>query len=187
MADCPPALAQLKPYLARAAEFKERDPNVSHYCRKYAVTLGVKMLGQLQAPDKKFIGDLMGTLESDVKEGWVMNDDDAHSAVLKNAMFIFKRADDRERRSQGDKGTILMFYTAAVLMEVTRQFGEWDEELTQKHKYARWVAAEMKKCLTSGTPYISKQEPLPEEELGSSRPLGEAAGPAVPPAPAPAP
>lgn len=52
-------------------------------------------------------------------------------------------------------------------MDTLRQFGPMEPEVEEKWKYARQLAAKIKKALDTGTPYVSTSEPLDTPPGGS--------------------
>eukprot|EP01063_Lacrimia_lanifica_P019869 TRINITY_DN27277_c0_g1_i1.p1 TRINITY_DN27277_c0_g1~~TRINITY_DN27277_c0_g1_i1.p1 ORF type:complete len:390 (+),score=137.80 TRINITY_DN27277_c0_g1_i1:56-1171(+) len=167
LATCPTQLNKLKPFFARAREFEQRNPLVAYLCRQYAAQLGLEALQGCDPETKgalsKFLMGLMDHLEAEkadpakcVPNGKVV--------LLENAYLIFKRADDRERAGNGDKACIAMFTTASHLMEASKQFGEWDPDVAQKYKYARYTASQINKAITSGMPYVSPNVPVADDD-----------------------
>ncbi|KAJ9469980.1 MAMMALIAN LYST-INTERACTING PROTEIN 5-like protein [Diplonema papillatum] len=169
VASCPPCLKTLVPYLTRARDFGTRDPALAYLIKSYAAQVGISSLVKLKGTADEglaaeYVIKLMDALEGEKKTCGTFAEGEAKQALLKNALLIFKRADDRERTNQGDKSCIAMFTTASVLMECTKQFGEMDPDIVEKHRYARYTATQIKRAIDSGVPYSSPNAPLQTAE-----------------------
>lgn len=184
----PPALKPLQMYLKTADDFDARDLMVAYYCRAYAAKIGISEY--LNASTKPYLLQLMDVVEEDKKKLPVT--EDAGQAALYNvALKLFKKADDEDRAGRANKKVAQAFYTAMVLFDVLRFFDELNEEESEKHKYAKFKAAYISKCLKEGTvpvagpmdndfnPIDTPQQDLPLDLLPSVG--GDAAAMAFPP------
>eukprot|EP00993_Chasmostoma_nieuportense_P001586 NODE_2454_length_1172_cov_10.474641_g2338_i0.p1 GENE.NODE_2454_length_1172_cov_10.474641_g2338_i0~~NODE_2454_length_1172_cov_10.474641_g2338_i0.p1 ORF type:complete len:254 (+),score=57.93 NODE_2454_length_1172_cov_10.474641_g2338_i0:231-992(+) len=109
---------------------------------------------------------IMDELEAEKPAVAGLSNDEARNVVSNYAMLLFKKADDKEVAGVGDKITLQLFYVASLLMEVTKQFGDMEPDIQEKQQYAKWKAADIKKCLDQGIPYTRpqvEQDPPPSD------------------------
>eukprot|EP00755_Sulcionema_specki_P024404 Sspe_Gene.14906::Locus_5172_Transcript_1_1_Confidence_1.000_Length_1006::g.14906::m.14906/K12199/VTA1, LIP5; vacuolar protein sorting-associated protein VTA1 len=194
---CPPSLKALQPYLIRAHDFAAKSPLIAYFCKAYAIQLGIPLLQNITDQEEsgeasKFLMQLMDLLEEEKKQLSVPSDEEASEMLLRTALLLFKRADDKERASDVSDAVVKMFSTSAVLMEVMKQFGELDPEVVDKIKYARYTASQVKKALDSKKQYVSPNEPVKPKEpeamhTDSPTPPPVHHDPAPPPPPLPPP
>ncbi|KAK4491752.1 hypothetical protein RD792_002527 [Penstemon davidsonii] len=115
---------------------------------------------------------LMNQLEKD-KNSLKLGPDD-HLHVEGFALNVFAKADKQDRAGRADLfenfldlfsysylvifflwNAAKTFYAASIFFEILNQFGEVQLDLEQKHKYAVWKAADIRKALKEG------RKPLP--------------------------
>jgi len=107
----------------------------------------------------------------------------AHMEAI--ALNLFSFADQEDRKSNFSKSLVKSFYSANLLFDVIKQFGDVSEEIALKQKYAKWKATYINKCLQTG------ETPVPgpkgsefdgaEFSSESSIPGGSTSGAAQPP------
>ena len=138
----------LLPFLQRAEEVQRVDPKVAYYCRMRAVEEGLG-LPERSAAVTALLGSVVTKLERAKAEGLELGDEDSVH-VEGFAVGVFARADKADRAGVADLNTAKAFYAASVFLEVCTQFGELDEDLAAKQKYAAWKASDIRKALKRG-------------------------------------
>ncbi|KAL5223920.1 hypothetical protein ABZP36_010559 [Zizania latifolia] len=124
---------------------------------------------------------LMNQLEKDKKSLTLGSDDQLHLEEF--ALNVFAKADKQDRAGRADINTAKTFYAASIFIEILNQFGELQPDLEQKHKYAIWKAAEIRKALKegrrpeAGPPGGDKDEapastPINSHDMGRSQSFG---------------
>lgn len=151
----PAALKIISPYMKLAKEYDKRDEVVAYYCRVYCIQKGIST--DSKSPDcKQFLLTLMDVLEKAKKDlaakgaEAVTNEIVGQAHVEGMALNLFAFADQEDRKSNFTKGLVKSFYSANLLFDVLKQFGEISEEITLKQKYAKWKATYIHKCLQTG-------------------------------------
>ena len=138
----------LLPFLQRAEEVQKVEPRIAYYCRLYAVEGGLKLQNRDKAIDE-LLFSVMDKLESYKSKNTLVPEED--KLQLEGfALKIFDRADRVDRAGRADMSTCKAFYAASVFMEVCTQFGDLDEDLLGKQKYAAWKAADIRKAIREG-------------------------------------
>ena len=138
----------LLPFLQRAEEVQKVEPRIAYYCRLYAVEEGLKLQNRDKAIDE-LLFSVMDKLESYKSKNTLVPEED--KLQLEGfALKIFDRADRVDRAGRADMSTCKAFYAASVFMEVCTQFGDLDEDLLGKQKYAAWKAADIRKAIREG-------------------------------------
>ena len=168
----------LLPFLQRAEEVQRVDPKVAYYCRMRAVEEGLG-LPERSAAVTALLGSVMTKLEQAKAEGLELGDEDSVH-VEGFAVGVFARADKADRAGVADLNTAKAFYAASVFLEVCTQFGELDEDLAAKQKYAAWKASDIRKALKRG----DKPKPGGPNERPPQEGAAAAPGPAAARAPA---
>lgn len=124
------------------------EPRIAYYCRLYAVEEGLKLQNRDKAIDE-LLFSVMDKLESYKSKNTLVPEED--KLQLEGfALKIFDRADRVDRAGRADMSTCKAFYAASVFMEVCTQFGDLDEDLLGKQKYAAWKAADIRKAIREG-------------------------------------
>ncbi|XP_065057940.1 vacuolar protein sorting-associated protein VTA1 homolog [Rhopilema esculentum] len=151
----PPALKIISPYMKLAKEYDKREPVVAYYCRLYCIQKAIAT--DSKSPDcKKFLLTLMDALEKAKKDlagqgmEAVSNELVGQAHMEANALNLFTWADQEDRNSNFNKGLVKAFYSANLLFDVLKQFGELSEEVILKQRYAKWKATYIHKCLQTG-------------------------------------
>ena len=147
----------LLPFLQRAEEVSKAAPKVAYYCRLYAVEEGLKLQNRDKAIEE-LLFSVMDKLEQ-FKAKNALNPEEDKLQLEGFALKIFSRADRVDRAGKADMSTCKAFYAASVFMEVCTQFGELDEDLEGKQKYAAWRAADIRKALREGRTPAPPAEP----------------------------
>lgn len=166
----PPELRPLiKKFLKQADEFDRRDTVVAYYCRVYAAQLALAKFGK-NKQCLPYLMQIMDAVEADKKalkdSEALKNDVVAQTTVWTWAMKVFNKADTEERAGRADMNVAGGFMSAMVLFEVMRCFGPHDDEVAERHKYAKWKAAYIVKCINEGT------VPIPGPQKPDGTPLG---------------
>ncbi|KPA80855.1 hypothetical protein ABB37_04277 [Leptomonas pyrrhocoris] len=151
--------AMARPYLLRSAEFEDKEPLVAYFLRTHVAFLCMKLRKKDDKAGTAFLMALLETLEADkAKLGARLDGVDGRTTLTRCALMLFARADDAERTGNASMALVRLFYTSALLLEATAQFtpdGNMDAVAAQKCKYAKYIAARMKKALDAKEPYVS--------------------------------
>jgi hypothetical protein len=148
----PSSLAAIAKYLKLAKKVEKVEPIMAHFCRNYAVQVGINERAKTNDEDsKKYLYQLLDVLEKD-KEELIekLNGLNKEEYTLSFALKVFKRADDEDRQEMATKATASAFYDAALFLDVFKQFGTLDEETLKMQKYAKWKAMQINKAIQSG-------------------------------------
>jgi vacuolar protein sorting-associated protein VTA1 len=164
----PPELKLLQPYLRTAHDFQARDPVVSYYCSLYAIQEGLRTGGNKQPAGKAFLLNLMDNLEEIKKR---LSDNEAITSeivgqahVEDKALKLFVYADTEDRAAKFGMNVVKSFYTASILFDVLKQFGEVSPEIVAQQKYAKWKATYIRNCLKTGEIPIAGPMPKNDED-----------------------
>ncbi|KAK7198378.1 Vta1 like [Novymonas esmeraldas] len=162
----------VRPTLQRAHEFEEREPLVAYYLRTHVGFLCMRHRKKEDKAGTAFLMTLLDALEADKgRLAAQLQGVEGRTVLTKFALMLFARADDAERTGTASMATVRTFYTAAVLFEATAQFtsdGAMDSIATQKSRYAKYIAARMKKALDAQEPYVSPNKLEAVEDGGAS-------------------
>lgn len=124
---------------------------ISYYCRYYCVSKGAQLCSNPPAGDEnKFLLEQMDILEK-LKPSLDLSRDKGEVLCRNFAMNVFDKADEIDRMGMADKATAKMFYSAGTFFDIMEQFGQLDEEIIEKKKYAKWKATEILNAIRSGT------------------------------------
>lgn len=157
----PPQWAALvRPYLARAAEFQDKQPVIAYYLKTHAAFVCMKNRSSANAGKEgtQFLMKLLQELESEKQKlGAELDKSDGRTVLTRMALMLFTRGDDMERAGEVNATVVKLFYTSSVLFEATSQYldGVMDPLAQEKCKYAKYVATKMKRCLDTGAKYTS--------------------------------
>ncbi|KAI9595616.1 Vta1 like-domain-containing protein [Syncephalis fuscata] len=151
----PTDLKLIAPFLIKGNEMQAHDPAIAYFCNVYAAQLAVEK-GVTTADSRAFLMDLMGRLEQE-KAGLAGHEALENKIVSKAyveqfALNIFKRADDEDRAGKAGINTARSYQAAAIFLETCTTFGDLDDDISQKIKYAKWRALEILKAVKSGQP-----------------------------------
>ncbi|GET85805.1 hypothetical protein, conserved [Leishmania tarentolae] len=167
-----PWAALVRPFLQRSHEFEDKEPLVAYYLRTHVAFLCMRQRRKDDKEGTAFLMTLLDALEaSKASLGPQLQGVDGRTVLTKFALMLFARADDAERTGNASMAIVRLFYTASVLFEATAQFtddGAIDSIAAQKSKYAKYIAARMKKALDKNEPYVSpnKLEAVDDEAAG---------------------
>jgi len=147
----PPQFKKLKKYVREGKKLSSRQPGPAYYTLLYAVQQAMKIDSQSDAA-KKFLGNVMDDMEkiknhSDFPD---VSQDEHKAAIEELAMRVFDTADEVDKRGESTKKTAQAFSTAFVLCDVLKQFGDRDEEIVTKGKYALAKTASILMALKQG-------------------------------------
>ncbi|CAM36906.1 conserved hypothetical protein [Leishmania braziliensis MHOM/BR/75/M2904] len=149
----------VRPFLQRSHEFENKEPLVAYYLRTHVAFLCMRLRKKEDKAGTAFLMTLLDALEaSKTQLSAQLHGTDGRTVLTKFALVLFARADDAERTGNASMAIVRMFYTASVLLEATAQFtedGAMDSIAAQKCKYAKYIAARMKKALDRKEPYVS--------------------------------
>eukprot|EP00794_Sanderia_malayensis_P000347 gene347-980_t len=176
----PPTLKPISAYLKVANEYDKRDQVVAYYCRLYCVQKGIS-IDSKSGDCKMFLLSLMDELEKQKKnlaaEGQeaVANEIVGQAHMESLALNLFNWADREDRKSNFSKGLVKAFYSANLLFDVLKQFGELAEEIGYRQRYAKWKATYIHKCMQTGEtpipgPQGSEFEGAEFDSLSDSQP-----------------
>uniref|UniRef100_A0A0N5CH65 Vacuolar protein sorting-associated protein VTA1 n=1 Tax=Strongyloides papillosus TaxID=174720 RepID=A0A0N5CH65_STREA len=169
MANVPPALKSISPYIKLSKEYVTRDPVIYYWCILYSVQQGLK---SPKSPDgDKYLGRLLSTLEK-MKADFSTTESIIHSVagqahIEENAYKLFEYADQLDKKGIFDTKTIKLFYTSGLLFDILTQFGELDDNISSARKYAKWKATYINNCLKTG------ETPVPGPPSGSNEEMDE--------------
>ncbi|KAJ3309119.1 hypothetical protein HDU76_003720 [Blyttiomyces sp. JEL0837] len=180
----PTELKFISGYLQRAEELKTRDPVVSYYCTFYAAKLAIERNSQ-NKECQKYLMKLLDSLEEEKalhagNEAFTNNlVGQAH--VEDFALKIFNNADNEDRTGKASKKTAKTFLAASIFLEVLKGFGEVDETITEKIRYAKFKAVDIIKAIKEGRtpdpgPPVSDQ-PEDDEQRFRQDSTGSASSP----------
>eukprot|EP01135_Chromosphaera_perkinsii_P005247 Nk52_evm16s327 gene=Nk52_evmTU16s327 len=177
MTSIPDSLKPLGPFIKHANMFEKKDPIVAYYCRFHVAQEGIK-LSKGDKEGQVYLLGLMDRLEADKKNPEIdhealTNDIVGQAHVEEFAMKLFSHADNEDRAGRANKGIALTFYSAMICFDVLAALGPMRDDLEDKHKYAKYKAAYILKCLKEGTtpqpgPPGGEEEEKEEEERGGA-------------------
>ncbi|KAI8869404.1 DUF605-domain-containing protein [Ramicandelaber brevisporus] len=180
MTDVPDELLAIRPHLQRSAELVAYKPEISYYCKYYAVKRGMQ-LQHLSPEGEGFLHKLMDELVSmkaQYRDHQAVTDEQLGAQAVEDfAMAVFDKADSAERSGEISRDLARNFAAAVSFLEVTqlfspvatpspspdegdataaapaiRQMGELRPDIAEKIKYAKWKMVTVAKTLReSGT------------------------------------
>jgi len=152
----PPELKVITPFVQRAKELTNIYPLISYYCLLQAVNDGIKENVKTKECHN-YLKELFDELELRKKnlstEGSINSEENMAKAKLQItnlALNSFKKADDEDRSGNATKKTARTFHASSTFFEVLQCFGELDEDIEKKIKYAKWKAADIMKAIREG-------------------------------------
>jgi len=165
----PPILKPLQSFMKIASDFEKLDAVIAYWVRFYVVQNGLK----IDSKSKESIGFLTAIMSWLEKEKKLRHDNEAITnditgeAHLENyALQLFSRADNDDREGKANKNTSRLFLISSHLFEVLSVFGEIDEDIKRRIKYAKWKAIYISKCLKNGeTPIPGPVGGIDDEDL----------------------
>lgn len=164
VSSCPPEWEKtVRPFLQRACDFDAKQPLVAYFLRTHAGSLASKL--PRNPASTKFLMSLLDKLEAFKAQNAEVANTDGRTLLTRTGLMLFTKADDFERDGRGDAMVLKLFFSASQILEATKQFtsdGKLDPVAEEKVKYARYMAASIKKSMDSGQPYVS-----PNAEPGS--------------------
>eukprot|EP00636_Phaeomonas_parva_P015897 CAMPEP_0118879960 /NCGR_PEP_ID=MMETSP1163-20130328/19617_1 /TAXON_ID=124430 /ORGANISM="Phaeomonas parva, Strain CCMP2877" /LENGTH=175 /DNA_ID=CAMNT_0006816225 /DNA_START=241 /DNA_END=764 /DNA_ORIENTATION=+ len=169
MANVPPQLKPVKAFMMRAAELDQDTSRpesrlVAYYTRQYAAELSMALRGSDSSPEVMgFLLGLVEALEAEKKSMPEFTPEEGKMIMEKYVMGIFDVADEEDRSGAATKITAKRFYAASTFIDAMKQFGELDDALAQKQKYAKFKAADIIKAIKEGR-RPTPGNPMAEEE-----------------------
>jgi len=164
LANVPPSLKVISPYIKTAIELYKTKPVVAYHCFIYSMRIGLKSNYKTDGSAKTYLYTLMDyveTLKSTLcqnpeLEDSVKNDMEGQLLVESAACEYFDWADGQDRNGNFSRKVIKSFYISQLLFNVLTIF---NEEVSDKNKslqkYASWKAIYIKQCLAKG------EKPIP--------------------------
>ncbi|KAJ2127854.1 hypothetical protein IW136_006268, partial [Coemansia sp. RSA 678] len=149
----PDELKHIQPFIQRGQEVARADPIVSYFCKYYAAQLSIAKQGTSPAT-QSYLLNLLDTLETEkaqLQGSESMSDDTTACAhCTQFALRIFAKADTEDREGKASKATARNFIVSSQFMQVVAAFGELDDGIKEKMRYAKWRAAEILKAMREG-------------------------------------
>mmetsp|Transcript_28441 Transcript_28441/g.31061 ORF Transcript_28441/g.31061 Transcript_28441/m.31061 type:complete len:300 (-) Transcript_28441:103-1002(-) len=152
MTTLPPAFKSLLSAFKRADEL-DRDTQrenriVAYHIRYWGVTKAAKLMSK-DPEEQKFIASQLDLLEK-ISPQLHIGEGEGKTICIQQATLLFDRADEIDRAGFADKATAKLFYTAATIYDSLEQFGEQDNEIIERKKYAKWKAADIVNSINAG-------------------------------------
>jgi len=147
----PSQFKKLKKYIREGKKLSNRQPGPAYYTLLFAVQQAMKIDSQ-STEAKMFIGNVMDDMEK-IKNKPEFPDiaQEEHKVAIEElALRVFDAADEVDKRGEATKKTAQAFSTAFVLCDVLKQFGDRDEEIVTKGKYALAKTASILMALKQG-------------------------------------
>lgn len=160
----PPALKPIQLCMKVAADVEKMDPVVAYWCRFYCVQNGLR-IDSKSKESVAFLTTVMDWLETEKKRlhdnEAVTNEMVGQAHVENYALQLFNKADNEDRAGNANKNTFKLFFLSANLFDVLTVFGEVNEEVVKRAKYAKWKAAYINKCIRNN------ETPIPGPVAGT--------------------
>jgi len=135
----------------KGKKLSKAQPGPAYYTLLFAVQQAMKI--DAQSPEAKmFLGNVMDDMEK-IKNKPEYPDiakEEHKVAIEELALRVFDAADEVDKRGEATKKTAQAFSTAFVLCDVLKQFGDRDEEIVTKGKYALAKTASILMALKEG-------------------------------------
>ncbi|KAJ1430799.1 Vta1 like-domain-containing protein [Ochromonadaceae sp. CCMP2298] len=153
-AQIPPSLKLITSACRRSEEL-EKDPNhesqvVAYYCRLFVVVKASTLCSTPPTgPENAFLNGEIEKLEK-VKPILGLNQAQGATVCRSYANSVFEKADDEDRQGVADKATAKIFYASGTFFDILEQFGEIDNEISEKRKYAKWKTTEILNSIKAG-------------------------------------
>lgn len=154
-----PSVKALQPFLQRATEMQTADPKIAYHTRVFVMESGLAISEKSPAMIE-LLGTLMEQLERTKPTVQFISPQEDAAHCENFALTIFAKADALDRKISGIGSgastkafvskTAKMFYVASLFFEILRQFGEMDEDIESKQKYAAWRAGDLSSCVREG-------------------------------------
>jgi len=133
----PKQFKKLKKYIREGKKLTNRQPGAAYYTLLFAVQQAIT-IDSKSADAKTFIGTVMDDMERIKTSPSFPNiGKEEHKANIEElALRVFDAADQVDKRGESTKKTAQAFSTAGILCDILKQFGDRDEEIVTKGKYA---------------------------------------------------
>lgn len=150
----PPSLKLVTAAIRRAEEL-ENDPSpeakvVSYFCRLYAVSKASKLCSPPGPAEGSFLMAQMDILEKLKSAGLDTDHDRAYQTCKDYAMTVFNKADEVDRAGLADKAIAKVYYAAGTFFDILEQFGDIDNEIAERRKYAKWKTTDILNSIKLG-------------------------------------
>jgi len=159
--ELPPSLKPIAQYVAKAKQFQKIKPMVAHFCKKYAVEVGIQIRDKADKSTLAFLMPLMDELESEAKEDPSLREDHKIDFEL-FTLELFTKADNQYYDGKADIRTAGIYRVSSVLMEVCKHWGELSGDIAEKYKYAKVKAVEIQRAVSEGRVAMPPQATLPD-------------------------
>lgn len=128
------SVKKLMKYSQTGKKFEKANPTVAYYCNLYMVKQCVTIQNKTTEDNKVLMG-LMDYLEQ--RKGSAASEEEGKAQVEHAAIQMFLAANQADSKGSSSwKKTAMTYRTAFCLMDVAKQFGEWDDEMARKYKHA---------------------------------------------------
>lgn len=165
---------ELQRFATRAAQLEKYKPIVTYWCEYYILQ---QLLGKnLHTTDDEaanYAVQLMDKLEqtksSNASNDAIIDDVAAKAYVENFALETFSRADNAQRANAVTKQTADTFMAAATFLDLLSIWGQPDQEITAKSKFAKFHALRIAKAFKAGedpnaTNPVVEEQPAPPED-----------------------
>ncbi|KAK5574589.1 hypothetical protein RB653_009842 [Dictyostelium firmibasis] len=154
IANLPPALKPIIPYLKQSQQLEKHDLLMAYYCRVHAIQMAMDIKQKLGAAGSFLsipIVKILDQGDSDkAKLGSRLDEEDEAKYVEAFAMKAFSFADTQDRAGKANKATSTTFYSAFLFFNVLEQMVEVSEEVKLKKKYASWRSVDINTAIKNG-------------------------------------
>ncbi|KAJ2497684.1 hypothetical protein GGH96_004923 [Coemansia sp. RSA 1972] len=172
----PDELKHIQPFIQRGQEIARADPVVSYFCKYYAAQLSIAKQGTSPST-QAYLLSLLDTLETEKAQlqgaDGMSDDTTACAHCTQFALRIFAKADTEDREGKATKATARNFIVSSQFMQVVAAFGEMDEGVKEKMRYAKWRAAEILKAMREGREVVPPSGEVQSVEGWPSPPQGQ--------------
>ncbi|ELR04374.1 hypothetical protein VC83_06579 [Pseudogymnoascus destructans] len=170
------ANADIARFAQRAAQLEQVKPAIAYWCEYWIVNqLIARGLHNTDSECLQYTSKLMDKLEqtkSKYADDDAIIDDTAGQAYVEQfGLETFERADRAVQANKITKQTADTFLAASTFLELLNIWGEADQEIQAKLRYAKWNALRIVKAIKEGKdPNESNPapEPQPEEAQGQA-------------------
>ncbi|KAJ2704311.1 hypothetical protein FB645_003392 [Coemansia sp. IMI 203386] len=149
--DVPDDLRHIQPYIQRGHEMTQADPVVSYFCQYYAARQSISSTSPVAQSYLTNLLDLLETTKHQLQENPLMKDETTALQHCKTfALRVFAKADLEDRQGMSSKQVARNFVVSSQFMQMLAAFGDLEEDVKEKIKYAKWRAAEILRAAREG-------------------------------------
>ncbi|OBT38801.1 hypothetical protein VE00_10636 [Pseudogymnoascus sp. WSF 3629] len=162
--------ADIARFAQRAAQLEQVKPAIAYWCEYWIVNqLIARGLHNTDSECLQYTSKLMDKLEqtkSKYADDDAIIDDTAGQAYVEQfGLETFERADRAVQANKVTKQTADTFLAASTFLELLNIWGEADQEIQAKLRYAKWNAVRIVKAIKEGKdPNESNPAPEPQPE-----------------------